>query len=191
IFPNVQVGDSIVFTEKRHNKQLYFPGQFLRQGDFLPNVPVDDSNLTLIAPKTLFLATETHDVEFQKSEKGDRVVYTLHYSNRTPPAEQPSLMANLDHLPRYFVSSFKSYDELARAYAGLIGPKMAVTPKIRAQAESITAGITDNMAKAQAIYEWVSRHVRYVAIVFGNGALVPHDAEAVLGNAYGDCKDHV
>lgn len=191
IFPNVQVGDSIVFTEKRRNKQLYFPGQFLRQGDFLPNVPVDDSNLTLIAPKTLFLATETHDVEFQKTDKGDNVVYTLHYSNPNPQAEQTSLIANLDHLPRYAVSSFKSYDELARAYAGLIGPKMVVTPKIRAQAESITAGITDKRAKAQAIYEWVSRHVRYVAIVFGSGALVPHDAEAVLANAYGDCKDHV
>jgi hypothetical protein len=191
IFPNVQVGDTIVFTEKRHNKQLYFPGQFLRQGDFLPSVPVDDGSITLIAPKTLSLTTETHDVEFQKSEKGDNVVYTLHYSNPSPQAEQSSLIANMDHFPRYFVSSFKNYDELARAYAGLISPKMVVTPKIKAQAEAITAGITDKRAKAQAIYEWVSRHVRYVAIVFGNGALVPHDAEAVLGNAYGDCKDHV
>ena len=191
IFPNVQVGDTIVFTEKRHNKQLYFPGQFLRQGDFLPNVPVDDSSITLIAPKTLSLTTETHDVEFQKSEKGDNTVYTLHYSNPNPQPEQTSLVANMDRLPRYSISSFKSYDELARAYAGLIDPKMVVTPKIRAQAESITAGITDKRAKAQAIYEWVSRHVRYVAIVFGNSALVPHDAEAVLGNAYGDCKDHV
>lgn len=191
IFPNVQAGDTIVFTEKRHIKQLYFPGQFLKQGDFLPNVPVDDSSLTIIAPKALSLVTETHDVEFQKSQKGDSVVYTLHYTNPNPQAEQTSLVSNLDRLPRYFVSSFKSYDDLARAYSPLVAAKMTVTSRIKAQADSITAGITDRREKARAIYEWVSRHVRYVAIEFGNGALVPHDAEAVLANAYGDCKDHV
>lgn len=191
IFPNVQVGDTLVFTEKRRNKQLYFPGQFVRQGDFLPTVPVDDSTLSIIAPKTLALNMETHEVEFHKSEDGDRTIYTLHYANPTPQSEQGSLIANLDHLPRYFVSSFKSYDELAHAYAGLISAKIVVTPKIQAQAEAITSGITGRREKAQAIYEWVSRHVRYVAIIFGNGALVPHDADAVLSNAYGDCKDHV
>jgi hypothetical protein len=32
--------------------------------------------------------------------------------------------------------------------------------------------------------------VRYVAIVFGAGGIIPHDADWVLNNMYGDCKDH-
>ena len=191
IFPDVQPGDTIVFTEKRINKQLYFPGQFQRQGNFVPTVPVDDATIELIVPKSLPFNTEAHDLDFKKSEKDGKVVYTVHYANPNPQPEQTSLVANMDHFPRYAVSTFKSYDDLARAYAGLIGPKMAVTPKIQAQADSITSGITDKRAKAQAIYEWVSHHVRYVGVFFGNGALVPHDADSVLANAYGDCKDHV
>ena len=33
-------------------------------------------------------------------------------------------------------------------------------------------------------------HVRYVAIKFGQGGIVPHSADHVLLDAYGDCKDH-
>jgi hypothetical protein len=29
-----------------------------------------------------------------------------------------------------------------------------------------------------------------VAVDIGNGGIVPHDADSVLANAYGDCKDH-
>jgi hypothetical protein len=191
IFPNVEAGDTIAFTEKRHVKQLYFPGQFLKQGVLVPNIPIDSETIAIIAPKTLELSTETHDVEIQKTQNGDNNVYTLRYSNPNPQADQSSLIANLDHFPRYYISTFKNYDELGRAYGALISPKMLVTPRIKAQADSITAGIASKKEKARAIYEWVSKHVRYVGVEFGNGALVPHDAEAVLANAYGDCKDHV
>ncbi len=191
IFPNVEAGDTLVFTAQRHTKQLYFPGQFLKQAVFVPNIPIDSVTVTISAPKTMQLTTETHDVEFQKSQNGDNILYTLHFSNQNPQPQQSSLIANADHFPRYFVSTFKNYDELGRAYGSLVAPKLIVTPRITAQADSITAGIGDKREKARAIYEWVSRHVRYVAIEFGNGALVPHDADAVLSNAYGDCKDHV
>jgi transglutaminase-like putative cysteine protease len=38
--------------------------------------------------------------------------------------------------------------------------------------------------------QWVSKNIRYVAIDIGNSGIVPHDADSVLANAYGDCKDH-
>jgi hypothetical protein len=44
--------------------------------------------------------------------------------------------------------------------------------------------------KAYAIHDWVRKNVRYVAVYIGNGGIVPHGAEAVLDNRYGDCKDH-
>ena len=45
--------------------------------------------------------------------------------------------------------------------------------------------------QAKLIYEWVSKHVRYVALYLAAGGVVPHDADAVLAAGYGDCKDHV
>jgi hypothetical protein len=37
----------------------------------------------------------------------------------------------------------------------------------------------------------VSRNIRYVAVTLGSGGYVPHSADEVLANEYGDCKDHV
>ena len=61
---------------------------------------------------------------------------------------------------------------------------------IQAKADEITAGVTDRREQAQKIYNWVASHVRYIALEFGQGGIVPHNADAVLTNAYGDCKDH-
>jgi hypothetical protein len=142
------------------------------------------------APKRLGVTFENHDLELNKKDSGNNDIYTVHYSNPTPPGEDNSAVSQLDRVPRYFISTFKSYDDLAQTYAAMVESHAAVTAKIRAQADSITSGITDRKEQARAIYEWVSQHVRYVEVAFGQGAIIPHDAESVLNNAFGDCKDH-
>ncbi len=72
----------------------------------------------------------------------------------------------------------------------MIARKIVVTPKVQQLADEITAGITNRRQQAQKIYEWVSTHIRYVAIELGKGGIVPHDPDLVIANAYGDCKDH-
>jgi hypothetical protein len=66
-----------------------------------------------------------------------------------------------------------------------------VTPRIQALADEITAGTSDRREQANRIYDWVSRHIRYVAVFLGNGGYEPHEAIKILENGYGDCKDHV
>jgi hypothetical protein len=100
------------------------------------------------------------------------------------------MVSPFDRMPRLFVSSFASYDDLGRAYAALAADKIAVSPKIKALADEITAGLTDRRQQAQKLYEWVSKHIRYVAVFIGRGSLVPHQADAILADGYGDCKDH-
>jgi transglutaminase-like putative cysteine protease len=189
VFPNVEVGDTLVLTTKRHDKQAYFKGRFTRQSVFSPLTPVAQYDLTINIPKRLSSTLEAHDIEFEKGSSGDKDVYKAHYENLNPEAEDVAAISSFDRLPRYFISTFKNYDEMGSAYAALFAPKATVTAKIKAQAESITAGITDRREQARAIYEWVNQHVRYVGIELGQGAIVPRDAELVLTNAYGDCKD--
>jgi transglutaminase-like putative cysteine protease len=167
-----------------------FPGHYLRATLLSPFIAIDSFNLTVTAPKRLGVTFENHDLELKKSENGNNDIYTVHYSNVNPLAEDNAAVSQFDRVPRYFISSFKSYDELAQTYAGMIDSHATVTTKIRAQADSITSGITDRREQARAIYEWVSQHVRYVDVAFGQGAIIPHAAESVLNNAFGDCKDH-
>src|SRR5581483_5978472 len=109
--------------------------------------------------------------------------------NPTPKAVPVALVADPDSGPYFIASSVKDYDGLAHVVGALIRPKVAVTPEIQKQADTITAGITDRKEQARAIYDWVSQHLRYVAVDFGNGGFIPHDPNWTMNNGFGDCKD--
>ncbi|RBC17518.1 transglutaminase, partial [Xanthomonas oryzae pv. oryzae] len=61
---------------------------------------------------------------------------------------------------------------------------------IQALADELTHGIDAPRAQAAALYAWVARNIRYVAVYLGNGGLEPNSADSILANHYGDCKDH-
>jgi len=87
------------------------------------------------------------------------------------------------------LSSFQSWDEIGRWYAGLQEDRVKPAPEIRAKAAELTRNATTENAKLQAIYDYVSTQFRYVGIAFGIGRYQPHYAAEVLSNQYGDCKD--
>ncbi|WP_163602946.1 transglutaminase domain-containing protein, partial [Klebsiella pneumoniae] len=68
--------------------------------------------------------------------------------------------------------------------------KSEAVPEVRRQADLITSGITDRREQARAIFDWVSRNIRYFGIFLGNGGYIPRSAATVLVDKYGDCKDH-
>lgn len=189
LFPNVEPGDTLVYDSVIQS-QARVPGQFY-YGAYIPRaLEVDSDTITFVTPKSLPLNFDPYGFTVQKSAEGDSLVYTIHYANRAPVLEQPQFLSDLDHGQRLFASSVGSFDALAAGYAPLIATKSAVTPSILAKANEITAGITDRREQARKLYEWVSVHVRYIALMFGDGGLVPHAADAILANGYGDCKDH-
>jgi hypothetical protein len=131
----------------------------------------------------------SNEIKPDVSANADATVYHWTFSNPTPKAMPVSLVYDPDAGPHFMVSTFKDYDTFAHGFAKLILPKVTVTPEIQKQADTITAGIGDRKQQARAIYEWVNQHVRYVGIEFGTGAVIPHDANWTLNNAFGDCKD--
>ncbi|HET7083301.1 MAG TPA: tetratricopeptide repeat protein [Rhizomicrobium sp.] len=190
VFPQFTAGDIAVYTVQIKTKRPNFENQFF-YGDVFPRTGAyEDVRETVTAPKTFPLYVESHDVDFRQRDDGANVTYSWHYSAPKPIAEEPVTLSPLDHTPRFFASSFKDYAQLGRAYAALTEPRRVVTPKIRALADEVTAGTSDQKAQAQKLYEWVISHIRYVAIELGTGSFVPHDVDAIIANGYGDCKDH-
>jgi transglutaminase-like putative cysteine protease len=191
VFPDLAANDSIVFTLTKHSKEVQFRGQFLYAATYSRLAAWNDIQVTITVPKSLPLVVESHDVTAEHQANGGNIVYRWHYSAPVPLTEDVAAVAPVDREPRFFASTFKDYDELGHAFAAMALPKAAVTEKIQSLADQTTSGITDRRAQAQKLYEWVSTHIRYVGIELGQGRVVPHDAETVLVNGYGDCKDHV
>ena len=109
---------------------------------------------------------------------------------RRPKADDSDFGA-LDRQPRVFVSTWPDWDALARDWAALALPKAVPTAAIRALAARLAVGSADRREEATRIYDWVSAHIRYVALYQAAGALVPTAAGTVLARGWGDCKDHV
>lgn len=189
IFPNVEAGDTLVLTNKFTQKLIPLPGQFTLSHYFARAIATDDTSFTLTVPKSIPLKVSSHEITPDVSVHGDTTTYRWSFSNPAPKATPVTLVYDPDAGPHMLVSTFPDYDAFAHAFAGLIAPKVAVTPEIQKQADTITAGIVDRKQQARALYDWVNGHVRYVGIELGAGGYVPHDPNWTLTNAFGDCKD--
>lgn len=192
VMPDAAGGDLLVATWRRTVLQPLFPGEFAQTSFFIRTTPWNNVEVTTTTPADKPLRTEARDgpVLDETTDNGGRHVYHWRYS---APAvtEDPAALSPLDRAPRLFAATFPDWVAFSRAYAVLFAPQVAVTPRIQAIADEVTAGTTDRRGQAQRLYEWVGQHVRWVAIYLGNGGFVPHAADAVLANGYGDCKDQV
>src|SRR5262249_17266033 len=193
IFPDLAVGDSIVLSTRSDIKSGVFPGHYFHHLVFPRQLPFADSTLQIVAPKelTLNVAALGAGVEDRVVDEGGVVRHVVSYHGSARAADEPGATSPLDRDARVFISTFKDYEELGRAYWAEASKHATVTPEIQALAEQITAGIADKHAQAAAIDRWIKGNVRYVAIYLGSGRVVPNDASAVLKNKYGDCKDQV
>jgi tetratricopeptide (TPR) repeat protein len=87
------------------------------------------------------------------------------------------------------MSSFSSWDQVARWYDGLQEERVKPTAEITAKATELTKNAANDDAKLHTLYDYVAQQFHYVGIAFGIGRYQPHNAEVVLENQYGDCKD--
>jgi transglutaminase-like putative cysteine protease len=190
IFPNVEAGDTLVYTEKLRDKKTYLPGQYTYTIVPNPVFEVDDARYSISVPKTLVLHADSKDMNQTVTTEGTETVYRWSYTNSAPQARPATLVQRPEAQTHFSVSTLANYDDFAHAYAAAVKDKIAVTPAIQNEADLLTIGIRDPREQARALYDWVSQHVRYVGIELGAGGLIPHDADWTLSNQFGDCKDH-
>ena len=190
VFPDVSAADTVVYTIKQTHKAP-FAEQFFFGGVFFRGVAFEDVRVNITLPKAMTPHVEAQRVEYQVEEAEESVTHKFLYRNPRPPVAEPAALSPWDTEPHYIISTFPDYAAVAAAYRQMAAGKAAVTPRIQALADEITTGTSDRRDQAHRIYDWVSKHVRYVAVVLGNGGYEPHEVVKILENGYGDCKDHV
>ena len=193
IFPDVQVGDTVVMTNRTQTRRGLFPGQFIHVNVFPRSQPIAGARVVIAAPRDLDLHVGTigPGLSDRVEDGGDTRRHTITLAPQPYQPEEIRAVAAIDRDPAVLISTFKSYEELGQAYAAAALPKINVTPEISALADEITDGIADRKQQAAAINSWMKRNIRYVAVYLGLGRVVPNDAVTVLRNRFGDCKDKV
>lgn len=199
--PGLSVGDAVEYDVSINAKPIV-TGQFWRIWTFTNNAIALEEQLELNVPKDRAIKIKSpKGIEPSILVEGDRRIYHWATSNlKTPPPIDLfqnfkfDVIASLEGNrptppPRVMFSTFQNWTEVDDWYSQLERERRIPTAEIRTKADEITRGLQNDEDKAQAIYYWVSRNIRYVSLSFGAGRYQPHAATEVLANRYGDCKD--
>jgi len=208
VFPNVTPGSKTYYKTKLTTFKPLLPGYFYTKFNFAPYVENQGFEYTLTYPEDLKLYIDTKGISGGDEEvigNGNKRIQFTYKNLKFAPKEQLEVGLD-DYAPHIYISTFPSQAAFAKAYEGRIKDMVRVTPQVQKLADEITKGIKPiknedskdpkvaekefKQQQARAIYNWVSRNIRYVAIYLDDGSITPHDANSIIDNRYGDCKDH-
>jgi transglutaminase-like putative cysteine protease len=193
VFPQISVGASKTYHYRLKQIKPLFENHFSMFEMISQSVDIEDTTITLIAPEDLKIYIQAIDVEGGQVESDtpgkSKWVWTIKDQKGQMP--EPGAINETNYSPRIAVTTFADFGEVAEAYLERAADKEKVTDEVRKLAEKITAGLTSPRDQAAALYHWVAGNIRYVALSFGLGGVVPRDADTIIQSGYGDCKDKV
>lgn len=114
---------------------------------------------------------------------------------------EPGMPGPAESSASVHVSTYASWDEVARFYEGLVREQLRPGPGVRAASARIVAEVRARPESAglpekeirraivKAVYDEVVTSTRYVGLEFGIHGYKPYPVEQVLLRRFGDCKD--
>ncbi|HET6982323.1 MAG TPA: DUF3857 domain-containing protein, partial [Myxococcaceae bacterium] len=111
-----------------------------------------------------------------------------HVSRVTP---EPGMPGWSEVAATLHVSTYKTWEDVGRYYWSLIRDQLVPDDTIRRAADAALTGVDrkDTRAVVRALYEYVVKNTRYVALEFGIHGYKPYRVDRVLARRFGDCKD--
>jgi transglutaminase-like putative cysteine protease len=119
----------------------------------------------------------------------NRLEYTLEFKNVPQIIPEAAMPPETQINPYVLLSTFKSWEDVASWWRGLVTDKMTPDAAIRAKVAELVNGKTTPEQKIRAIYNFCAQEIRYVAVEYGDAGYEPHNAAEIFANKYGDCKD--
>jgi tetratricopeptide (TPR) repeat protein len=177
------------------------PGQFWMQHDFNQVSIVLDEQLEVDVPAERAVKVKNKPgMEPKITEEDGRRIYRWASTHLAPEDEgkdkdkddkdkKKKKKKPADQVADVQMTTFGSWEEVGRWYAGLEKDRRAPSKEVRAKAAELTKGLTTDLDKTEALYDFVAKNFRYVSLSLGLARYQPQAAGDVLHNQYGDCKD--
>ena len=196
IYPKLEVGSQVYYRAKSVLHTPQFPGHFFMWEHYSPHVRYESVNVELTHDVGIEVGVSNKGMQGGKLEASplpNTVSYKFTFSqDKVYPGEE-SRADLADFAPNFSASTFKTYADVGTAYQVRAKDMAKVTPAIQTLANDLIqkANAQTTLDKVKVLHHWVAQNIRYLAIYEGAGGYVPHDAQSILDNRYGDCKDHV
>lgn len=194
IFPDVEVGDSIVVTAQLTDIAPLFPNHFSTINTFPKTQAYDNVHIKVDIPAGMWFQYQALNLkEISNIEKNNRKIIEWSYQNTQPikSTRADYSVYDIEQEPGLILSTFRNYAEIAQAYGSRAREKAQLTQRIQQLADQLTQDKKTPTDIARALYEWVAKQITYANNDVGIGTFVPRNLDFVLDNRMGDCKDHV
>jgi tetratricopeptide (TPR) repeat protein/transglutaminase-like putative cysteine protease len=189
--PALAPGDTLEYEISTRVVTPPAPGQFWFEHRFLKDSIVLDERLAVSVPasrKTTLKSSASS--RYQTETANGRITYRWKRSNLVHvTSDSSNKEQQVENPPDVQLSTFVTWQDVARWYAKLAADRIESSPEIRAKTQELTQSRASKIEKIRAIYDFVSKNIHYVDIPFGTGPYQPHLAAEIFANRYADSND--
>lgn len=182
--------------EARFISSFYF-GNFIYIENLKFQIVCDNE----IKMKFAYFHMKESDIEYTKEVGKKRTTYTF-YKEKSDKFKVDSRSPGAAYYLPHIVPRIASYthngerkplldtpEDLFSWYQELLKMKdNEGIDELKALTDSLTFNCKSEREKVEAIYYWVQKNVKYIAMESGLGGFIPEGASDVCTNKYGDCK---
>jgi len=192
-FPRLEAGDVVELRYRvddvtpRNEFNDYF-GEIV---DLQSSDPTANAEYVVVTPKArpLYYDSTVPGLTQSVTESGNQRLYRF-FAEKVPELDaEPAMPPLPELLGAVHVSTYKNWEDLDRWYWGLVKDQFDLDEDTRKLAHKIVDGKKTEREKIAAIYDWVTKNTRYVALEFGIYGYKPHRCVQTITRGWGDCKD--
>jgi len=153
--------------------------------------PLMKKVMTVVLPSDRKLAYKVINMNRNMQiEKGDRKTkYTLTVTEVPQIKREESMPPMSEVASRVLFSTSTDWDDASKPFRDSFFKACLVTPEISSFVGELTRNCSNSEDKLRAISLFIVQKVRSISLPLGYDGYKPHNAEIVLKNKYGDCRD--
>jgi hypothetical protein len=193
---NVTPGNTIDIQYQVFNSQDAIKGEFFWCVGMFDTYPRKHQIVTLSIPeKFKFYLKDIHnpDIKPQIIQQNGRIIYKWEFKEDETYDEDLTLEEYhppvFEFMPFTCISTMQDWSQLADWVRKTYSENIVSNKEIRSVVSTITKDKNSLQEKIEAIQKYLYENFRYVGIELGEYNLIPHRADEVFKNKFGDCKD--
>ncbi len=192
-FPRLEPGDVVELRYRidditpRNEFADYFGDVVFMQSD----EPIAHSQYVLVTPKSRKVNVDKHvpGLKSSVSTSGNQRIFKFEANDVPPILPEQGMPPWSEVLGFVHVSTYSSWNELGKWYWGLVQDQLDLDEETRKTLREIVVGKSSTEEKVKAVYAWVTKNTRYVALEFGIYGFKPRRCVQTVNRGWGDCKD--
>lgn len=192
-FPRLEPGDVVELRYRidditpRNEFADYFGDVVYLQSD----EPIASTKYVLVTPKARPFMIDKHlpGLNEKVTVTDHQRIYEFEAKNVPPVQPEQGMPPWSEVLGFVHVSTYKSWDALGKWYWGLVKDQFDLDQETRNILQKIVQDKPTLEDKVRAVYAWVIKNTRYVALEFGIYGFKPRRCVQTVHRGWGDCKD--